>query len=122
MRELIIQYNQQQAFDLFEYTTEREVVPLLHNTYLANLPPFIDKCGLSHIWIEDMQALQYLSKILHSNNIENTSSVNIDAEAFHKERRKKKLPPMEYIAYWQMIKPVPYTTILSESLKGEDNQ
>lgn len=116
MRELIIQYNQHRAFDLFEYTKEKELILLLHSQYLANIVSYINECGGGLcIWVEFTPDYYYLTKILQANNNGNIIGRKFDAELFHTDRKIKHLPPMEYIAYWQMIKPESYDTILSEA-------
>jgi hypothetical protein len=103
IREFIVQWNRD-GLDLFEYTKEHEIKPIIIKTYAVDIVYFImelkDKCI---IHIENCPVYHLLHRDLEELNFDN--GICYEAERWHKHRWLERLQPMKYIAYWELLRP-----------------
>lgn len=105
MREFIIQWNRD-GLDLFEYTKEHSIIQTMKRTYAVDIICYIknisrdDTC---QVYIENCPIYPLIHRDLDELNIDN--GICYDAENYQKHRWREKLPQMNYIAYWDLIRP-----------------
>lgn len=103
IREFIVQWARG-GLDLFEYTIEHEIVLIMKKVYVIDIIDFFKtKSEPCSVHIENSPMYFILSKELTDIGIDN--GLYRDAEKWHHYRWYSKMPQMNYVAYWQIIKP-----------------
>lgn len=102
-REFIIQWNNR-SLDLFEYKKEHKIALIIRNTYVLNIVEFLKEVeDRSVIHIENCPAFYILNQELSKLNIDN--GMCSDAEKWLKYRWRARLPQVNFISYWEHIRP-----------------
>lgn len=101
-REFIIQYDNGRL-DLFEHSKEHKIIQHKKQTYAVDIVDFIKNISeASYVHIEDCPIYHLIHRDLNELYIGN--GLCLDAEYWHRHRWRKKLPPMKYIAYWELVR------------------
>ena len=104
MREFIIQWNGGWV-DLYEYTKEHEVQLVLCQVYGTDIIDCLSEIN-EEIFVHIEQCSIYLC--LHSDLFNRGIKCGQchDAEYWHRNRWVQRLPQMNYISYWQVVRPL----------------